>query len=235
MLLGDDATAPLEPAVVRYRERPKTVDEGRIPVSRTIITHTLEKGEGILSTNAMSDTALPAGRLGAGVRHPVGDLRADPGGDADRSGVIHIDSSFAQFTFTDSQLRLLSAPSASTRRWPCSATELVRVARMQNERLAAMGETVAWLSHSIKNILQGLRGGADAVELAINRRRPELAKQGWPILARNLDRIYALTLNMLAFSKQRELDLELSPTCTQLIQEVGQLVQPRVRSASAWA
>ena len=45
VLLGSDATGPLDAAVVRYRERPKTVDEGRIPVSRTIITHTLEKGQ----------------------------------------------------------------------------------------------------------------------------------------------------------------------------------------------
>ena len=35
------------------------------------------------------------------------------------------------------------------------------------ERLAAMGETVANLSHSVKNILQALRGGAD--DAAIGR------------------------------------------------------------------
>jgi hypothetical protein len=38
-----------------------------------------------------------------------------------------------------------------------------------------------------------------------------LAKEGWPILSRNLDRIYALTQNMLAYSKHRELEIELAP------------------------
>ena len=74
------------------------------------------------------------------------------------------------------------------------------------ERLAAMGEATAALSHSIKNILQGMRGGADAIELALSRDRADLARQGWSILARNLDRILALSLNMLAYSKDRSLD-----------------------------
>ena len=81
-------------------------------------------------------------------------------------------------------------------------------ATTRNRRLAAMGEAVAALSHSIKNILQGLRGGADAVELAITREDITMAKSGWPILARNLDRILSLTLNMLAYSKDRGLEMD---------------------------
>jgi signal transduction histidine kinase len=95
---------------------------------------------------------------------------------------------------------------------------------MQTERLAAIGQTVAWLSHSIKNILQGLRGGADAVELALNKGDLKLAREGWPILTRNLDRIYGLTLNMLAFSKRRRLEPELMPV-RRLIEEAAQLIQ----------
>ncbi|MCH2162002.1 MAG: ATP-binding protein [Phycisphaerales bacterium] len=81
-------------------------------------------------------------------------------------------------------------------------------ANNRTKRLAAMGEAIAALSHSIKNILQGLRGGADAVELAIRRQDLAMADQGWPILARNLDRILSLTMNMLAYSKERALDFE---------------------------
>ena len=94
---------------------------------------------------------------------------------------------------------------------------------MAEALLAAVGQTVAWLSHSIKNILQGLRGGADAVELALNKGDLKLANEGWPILTRNLDRIYGLTLNMLAYSKQRELDIELAPL-SRLVEEAAQLV-----------
>ena len=69
--------------------------------------------------------------------------------------------------------------------------------------LAAMGEGVASVSHAIKNILQGLQGGAGAVSLALERDDVALAKEAWPIMARNLDRISDLALNMLAFSRPR--------------------------------
>lgn len=100
---------------------------------------------------------------------------------------------------------------------------LMTAARL--ERLAAMGEATAALSHSIKNILQGMRGGADAIELALDRDRIDLARQGWAILARNLDRILALSLNMLAYSKER--GLEFSPTI------VGRLAQEAIESLQA--
>ena len=76
------------------------------------------------------------------------------------------------------------------------------------ERLQAIGETVATISHSVKNILQGLRSGADAVELALRRGDLAMAREGWPIVARNLDRISWLAMNMLAFAKDRPLEVE---------------------------
>lgn len=225
LLLGDDnAPHRFDPVVVRHRERPKKpLEEGEIPVSHTIIQHAIKQGQGVLSTNAMSDTRFRAGDSvqNYGIRSAI--CVPIPAGER-ILGVISIDSSLAQFTFTDSQLRLLNAIAQHTGLALVSAEAVS--SRMQTERLAAIGETVAWLSHSIKNILQGLRGGADAVELALKRGDLELAREGWPILARNLDRIFSLTLNMLAFSKQRELDLELSPLAP-LLREIAQLIQPQ--------
>ena len=224
ILLKADPAEPagrLEPVVVRYRERPKTLDKDRIPVSQTIIQHTLSQGEGILSTNAMTDTRFRAGDSVQeyGIRSAI----CVPIQTGERVyGVLSVDSSLAQFTFTESQLRLLNAIGQHTGLALTSA-ELIS-SRMQTERLAAIGQTVAWLSHSIKNILQGLRGGADAVELALNKGDLKLAREGWPILTRNLDRIYGLTLNMLAFSKRRRLEPELMPL-RRLIEEAAQLIQ----------
>ncbi len=224
ILLKADPANPrseLEPVVVRYKERPAAADAGRIPISRTIIQHTMSGGEGILSTNAMTDSRFGAGdsvqeygiRSAICVPIPTGPRMA---------GVICIDSSLAHFTFSESQLHLLNAIGQHAG-LALASTELVS-SRMQTERLAAIGQTVAWLSHSIKNILQGLRGGADAVELALKRGDLKLAKEGWPILTRNLDRIQGLALNMLAYSKQRELELELTPL-SRLIGEATELLQ----------
>jgi signal transduction histidine kinase len=100
-----------------------------------------------------------------------------------------------------------------------------REAHSSQERLALIGETVASLSHSIKNILQGLRFGADAVDLALARGELPRAQEGWPVLQRNLDRIHALVLNMLAWAKDRPLEPE-PCDLNELLREVRDLLAP---------
>jgi signal transduction histidine kinase len=82
-------------------------------------------------------------------------------------------------------------------------------AGLQAERLAAVGETTAALSHSIKNILQALRGGADVVEIGLKNNNLAQSTKGWRIVDRNLEKIYNLTMNLLAYSRPREPQLEL--------------------------
>ena len=100
-----------------------------------------------------------------------------------------------------------------------------RPARGHQERLALIGETVAALSHSIKNMLQGLRFGADAVDLALSRGELARAREGWPVLQRNLDRVHALALNMLAWAKERPLEPE-STDANAILREVRELLAP---------
>ena len=94
---------------------------------------------------------------------------------------------------------------------------------LMNSRLAAMGETVAAISHGIKNILQGLRGGTDAVAVALQRDDLEMAGRGWNVLARNLDRIQSLTMNMLGFVRSRAFDIE-RVNLEELMTEVSELL-----------
>ncbi len=221
ILLQESIESRPEPAVVRYQHKPRTLDEGRIPVSRTIVQHVIEKRAGILSTNAMNDTRFQSADSvrDYGIRSAI----CVPIVAGEKVfGVIHIDSSLAHFTFTDSLLQLLNAIGRHTG-LALLGTELIR-SRMQTERLAGMGATVTSISHSIKNILQGLRGGADAVELAINKNNLDLAREGWPILSRNLDRIFALTMNMLTFTKKQSLEIELT-SLHALVEEAAELMQ----------
>jgi len=111
------------------------------------------------------------------------------------------------YTYSPDQLRLLTAIGLQ-------AGLAIQNAKLyqqglQAERLAAIGETTAALSHSIKNILQALRGGADVVEMGLrNNNIPQLTK-GWRVVDRNMEKIYNLTMNLLAYSKDREPKLEL--------------------------
>jgi GAF domain-containing protein len=42
--------------------------------------------------------------------------------------------------------------------------------KIQAERLAAVGQTIATLSHHIKNILQGIRSGSYLIDLGLNEK-----------------------------------------------------------------
>jgi signal transduction histidine kinase len=117
-------------------------------------------------------------------------------------GVIQVDCSVADKSYSTEQLRLLTAIGYQAG----LAIENVQLyqAAVQSERLAAVGETVAFLSHHIKNILQALGSGIDVVEIGINADDMNRVHEAWPIVQRGLDRINALILNMLTFSKDRE-------------------------------
>jgi len=195
-----------QPSVVKYRAAPRDQSEARINVSRTILQHVLRKGEGVLSTNAMADPRFAAGD--SVQQYHIRSAICAPISHRDRTyGAIYIDSSIANYTFTDEQLALMNAIGMHT--GLAIAIGELHMQKLQTERLAAIGETVASLSHSIKNMLQGLRGGADLVEMGLNKRSLKLSTGGWDILKRNLDRIVSLTQNMLAFSRQRPVELEL--------------------------
>ena len=75
---------------------------------------------------------------------------------------------------------------------------------LRSERLAAVGHTVAGLSHYAKNILNGMMGGVDLVDKGLGSGNAKLLHAGWPILKRSIARITNVVEDMLAYSKPRE-------------------------------
>jgi signal transduction histidine kinase/pSer/pThr/pTyr-binding forkhead associated (FHA) protein len=185
----------------------------KIHASRTIINYVLTNGQGVLSSNAMADKRFTKGKSvhNLGIRSalcvPIKARRLGGKEGEEIIGVIYIDSSVKNYTYSADQLRLLTAIGVQAG----MAIQNVKLyaAGLEAERLAAVGETTAALSHSIKNILQALRGGADVVELGLRNSNLPQTTKGWRIVERNLDKIYNLTLNLLAYSKAREPLLEL--------------------------
>ncbi len=221
ILLQDSPDDRPDPVVVRHRLTPKDSKSTRITVSRTIVQHVLERSEGVLSSNAMADKRFSGGD--SVQKYSIRSAMCVPLKFKDQCfGVIHIDSQIANCTYTEDQLRLLTAIGVQSGLALANARHYSE--RLQRERLVATGQTVASLSHSIKNILQGLRGGADVVELGMRKDSMKVVQGGWKIVARNLDRIFALTLNMLAFSKQRSPELEMTDIA-KLMDEIAALVQ----------
>ena len=92
---------------------------------------------------------------------------------------------------------------------------------VQAERLAAVGQTIATLSHHIKNILQGIRGGSYLIEMGLKNHDENVVRKGWDIVERNQNKISALVMDMLTFSKEREPE----PVPSDLNEVVGEVVE----------
>jgi signal transduction histidine kinase len=103
---------------------------------------------------------------------------------------------------------------------------------LQAERLAAIGQAIAALSHHIKNILQGLRSGSEILKMGLNDKSENLLQQGWKIVEKNQGKIYDLVMDMLTYSKEREPAIE--PTdLNSVVQDVVELLQGRLREVGA--
>ncbi|OGR02724.1 MAG: hypothetical protein A2284_14590 [Deltaproteobacteria bacterium RIFOXYA12_FULL_61_11] len=74
---------------------------------------------------------------------------------------------------------------------------------LDNERLAAVGQTVAQLAHGIKNILNGLQGGMYILRSGMRSNSQERTTRGWSMLERNVEHITTLVKGFLTFAKGR--------------------------------
>lgn len=100
---------------------------------------------------------------------------------------------------------------------------------VEAERLAAIGQTVAGLSHAIKNITGGLKGGAFVLEKGIELGEHKYLMQGWEMIKGNVDKITNLSLDLLNYAKDSRPDFQ---ACDpgQPLREVVDLMRPRAKA-----
>jgi signal transduction histidine kinase len=103
-------------------------------------------------------------------------------------------------------------------------------AMVQAERLAAIGQTIAILSHDIKNILQGIEGGSYLIEEGLGSQQWEVIEDGWRIVAKNQEKISHLAMDMLSFSKERKPNLE-AADLNQIVADIEEVLQTRAQEA----
>ncbi|KPJ52930.1 MAG: hypothetical protein AMS16_05755 [Planctomycetes bacterium DG_58] len=66
-------------------------------------------------------------------------------------------------------------------------------------RLASIGDTIAGLSHCIKNIAQALRVGSHVIKRAIQTNNLQDIKVAWEIVDRHIERLAELSMDVLAY------------------------------------
>jgi signal transduction histidine kinase len=241
ILLKDDA-GRLAPKAVRWRGAADP-DE-RMTISRTIVDHVLEQGQGVITSDAPGDKRFgPAqsivyygireaicvpiqgrhvtlGVLYADVRAASGFLAAGPvpAKDLGQGGT--------KTRFSQDHLMLMVA--IGHQAGLAIENTLFYKDKIQAERLAAVGQTIATLSHHIKNILQGIRGGSYLIDMGLKEKDETIVRRGWTIVEKNQAKIYNLVMDMLSFSKDREPALE-PADLNKTVADVVELMQSRAQ------
>ena len=88
------------------------------------------------------------------------------------------------------------------------ATNITQV-KIDQKELVTLGQSIALLSHSLKNMLEGLQGGAYVVDEAFKDGDLELARKGWLIVNKNIFGVTDFVKNILYSSKNRPLKYDL--------------------------
>jgi signal transduction histidine kinase len=204
--LGDSETYGDFKVVARATPRNGKND---VLVSRTVVDHVIQNKVGVLVSDAMSDLRFNA--VQSIVRSGVREIICVPmKGRHATVGVVYLDKHPADmpqggvksYAFEKEHLTLAIAVAHQA----ALAIEdtLYYKARVQGERLAAVGEAVAHLSHHIKNILQGLKSGGEILKMGVVEKETPLLEQGLRIIEKNHTRLFDLVKDMLGFSKDRE-------------------------------
>ena len=231
MLITDPHTGEILPQIYSSREEKKSGP--RMPVSHSIVDYVLNKKQGVRTSDAQRDQRFEGGRsiLQAGIREA---MCVPMQGRHELMGVIYVDTTTshpemllkngAVEKFSEEHLRLLVAIG----RQSALAIENYRFqnAMLKAERFAAMGQTIATLSHHIKNILQGVRGGSYLIDMGLNKSEEDLVRKGWNIVEKNQNKIYHLVMDMLTFSTERKPALEPGSINTP-VNDVFELMQAR--------
>jgi len=103
--------------------------------------------------------------------------------------------------------------------------------RALQDKLASLGGLVGGIAHSIKNILEGLRGGIYIVNLGFRDNNQQDIRTGWEMVQRNVGRLSPMILDMLYCAKDRS-PRRLPVSLPDVTREVLELYSPRCRQLS---
>jgi signal transduction histidine kinase len=232
VMLRNPDGGEFEPKAVRFRDGVNRNE--KMTVSRTIMEWVLEQRQGVLISDAARDARFASGN--SITRFNIQEVVCVPmKGRHETHGVLFLDTVTntkrlvaegkevpARLTEEHLSLAIAIAHQAAL------AVEETRYhqAMVQGERLAAIGQTIAALSHHIKNIMQGIVFGSDMVRSAMTDKDEEMLQKGWRLVDKNQGKIHDLVMDMLSFSKERDPVIE-STDLNRVVEDVVEVVRGR--------
>ena len=240
VMLTDSVSNELKPV---YRKNRKPQSNHQITISRTILDFVLKNEEGVLTSNAKDDrrwntsASIEASGVCEAICVPmkgrygvVGVLYIDTMVNATMQSETPNRSSQTQLHVFDEEHLKMMVTIGHQAALAIEDTHFYQTT-IQTEKLAAVGQTIANLSHHVKNILQGLKGGGYMVHEGLKRNELEPIRAGWEICEKTHNRIESLVLDMLTMSKEREPKRE-STNLVLLIQDALSIAQAPARDAN---
>ncbi len=79
---------------------------------------------------------------------------------------------------------------------------------LQSEKMAALGQAITGIQHSVKNLLNVLKGGSYVVKTGLAKDDKQLFSEGWEMVQEGIEHMTRLSTTMLQFARERRLDLK---------------------------
>jgi signal transduction histidine kinase len=214
ILLYDSELQQLVPQTFRSFSGNKNQEQPlRLAINQSVIEYVMNRREGILTTEKCAENDRNQTNCGDQMIREI--LCVPMSGRDGLVGIIYLDTpprvaaanTFTNQYLTPDHLHLMIVVAQQI----ALAVENRRLQQktVRTEHLAVVGQTVATLSHHVKNILQGIDGGSYLIRNGINNRNENMIQQGWQIVEKNQKRISQLILDILTLSKEREPDYKL--------------------------
>ena len=99
---------------------------------------------------------------------------------------------------------------------------------IQSQRLAAIGQVFTGIQHSMKNMLNALKGGAYMVKIGLAKDKRKMLEEGWAIVEEGISRMTDMSLDMLKYVKDfkptlAEVDL------AQTLSDIERVISPTAK------
>lgn len=207
-------------------------DAPQMMVSRSITDYVLRHGMAVRTTDASLDDRFQTGQsiMTSGTREAI---CAPMRGRSDLLGVFYLDTTTPLDPTSSNPVRtrlddehLKTVITVARQAALAIESRQLQDAMLKAERFTAMGQTITVLSHHVKNILQGIRGGSYLIRSGLDSQNQDMIRQGWGIVERNQTRIYDMVMDMLNFSKDRVPVLRVAEL-NKVVSEVAELAASR--------
>lgn len=223
LLIYDLDSGKFEPVAGATKDGPiKDISDGEI--KKTIVDFVRENRESVLSVDNIDGRSTAFTNI-AGVE--IRSSMCIPMlVNQQLSGMIYFEMSSSKKKYDEDDLSLATVITHSA----ALALENIRLLEfnLKNERLVATGATAAGLSHYIKNILAGLDGSLNLLQMAIDEKDLNLAGESLSILNKNHRRLGNLVLDLLNLTSEQTLSLKINDV-NAIIKDVAELMIPQMK------